>query len=105
MVEFGEDCSSHCLGPNFSHYEDALERCGAHLVFNVFWMTSNFYVHQILVRDGVHAIDLGIIITLIWAILLTFMEIVAVVLDIQGRATAKLETRFRNVVARRTGRD
>ena len=65
-------------------------------------MTSNFYVHQILVRDGVHAIDLGIIITLISAILQGFLEIV---LNIQGRAAVKLEVRFRNVGASRIARD
>ena len=102
VVEFGEDCSFHRPGPNSTCYEDAWPICGAHLVFNAFWLISNF---QMLMHYEMHAIDLGIIITLIWAILLTFMEIVAVVLDIQGRATAKLETRFRNVVARRTGRD
>ena len=58
-----------------------------------------------LMRDEIHAIHLGIISTLIRAILRAFMDIVKNVLDIQGRAAAKLETKFRNVVARRTGRD
>ena len=57
-----------------------------------------------LMCDEMHAIDLGIIITLIRAILRAFIEIVAIVLDIQGRA-AILEMRFRNVVALRIGRD
>ena len=50
-----------------------------------------------------HAIDLGIIITHIRSILRAFMVIVEIVLGIQGRAAAKLEMRFRNAVARRTG--
>ena len=65
-------------------------------------MTSNFCVHQMHMRDGIHAIDLGIIIALIGAILQAFLDLVESVLDIQGRAAAKLETRFRNVVVRRT---
>jgi len=56
-------------------------------------------------RDSMHAIDLGIIITIIRAILRAFLEEVEVVLNIQGRAASKLEARFRNVLARRNGRD
>ena len=67
-------------------------------------MISNFCVHQMLMRDGMHAIDLGIIITLIRAILRAFLEIVESVLDVQGRTAEKLEVRFLDVVARRTGR-
>jgi hypothetical protein len=52
-----------------------------------------------------HAIDLGVIITLIRAILRAFLETVELVLDINGRAAAKLEARFRNILARRTGPD
>ena len=84
-VEFGEDRSFHCPGgpgPNSSHYEDAQERCGAHLVFKVSRMISNFCVHQMLMCNGIHAVDLGIIITLIGAILRAFqvLEIVDSVL-------------------------
>ena len=105
VVEFGEVGSFHRPGPNSTHYEDVWKGCGAHLVFNAFWLISNFCVHQMLMRDEMHAIDLGIIITLIRAILRAFMEIVGIVLDIQGRHASKLEMRFRNVVARRTERD
>ena len=35
------------------------------MVSSGFWIISNFCVHQMLVRDGIHAIDLGIIIMLI----------------------------------------
>ena len=69
VVEFGEDGSFHRPGPHSTHCEDARQRCGAHLVFDAFWLISNFCVHQTLMREGMHAIDLGIIITLIRAIL------------------------------------
>lgn len=105
VVEFGEDGCFHRPGPNSSHYESTRERVGAHLVFNAFWLISNFCVHQMLMRDGMHTIDLGIIITLIKAILRGFAEVVEDILDIQGRAAAKLEARFRNVLQRRNGRD
>ena len=75
MVEFGEDGSFHSPGPNSSHYEDARERCIAHLAFNALWLISNFCVHQMFMCDGMHAIDLGIITTLIRAILRAFLEI------------------------------
>ena len=51
------------------------------------------------------AIDLGVIITLIRAILQALFELVELLLDIDGRAAAKLEARFRNVLARRDGPD
>ena len=105
VVEWGEDGSFHRPGPNSSHYEIMRERCGAHLVFNAFWLVSHFCVHQMLMRDGMHAIDLGIIILLIRAILRAFLEAVELLLKIEGKAAAKLEARFRNVLARRTGRD
>ena len=82
VVEFGEDCSFHRPGPNSTYYEDAWPICGAHLVFNALWLISNFCVHQILMRDGLHAIDVGIIITHIRAILQEFLEILGSVLDI-----------------------
>ena len=52
-----------------------------------------------------HAIDLGVIITLIRAILQALFELVELLLDINGSAAAKLEARFRNVLARRVGPD
>ena len=67
VVEFGEDGSFHCPGPNPFHNENALERCGAHLFFSAIGMISNFCVHQMLMSYGVHAIDMGIITTLIRA--------------------------------------
>jgi len=52
-----------------------------------------------------HAIDLGVIVTLIRAILRAFLECVELTLNIEGRAAAKLEKRFRNVLACRKGRE
>ena len=95
VVEWADDGSFHRPGPNSAHYEDARTRCGAHLVFNAFWLIAHFCVHQMLMRDGMHAIDLGVIVTLIRAILRAFLECVELVLDIQGRAAAKLENRFK----------
>ena len=104
VVEFGEGGSFHRPGPNSFRYENARARCGAHLVFNA-WLITHFCVHQMLMRDGMQAINIGIIITLIRAILRAFLEVVELILNIQGRAATKLEARFRNVLARRTGRD
>ena len=52
-----------------------------------------------------HSIDLGVIITLIRAILQALFELAELLLDIDRRAAAKLEARFRNVLARRDGPD
>ena len=97
VVEFCKDCSNHHPGQNSSQYEDARERYGPHLVFNAFWMISNFWLHQMHIHYGnpimgcmeLDAIDLGIIITLIRAILRAFLEIVESDPYIQGSAAAK----------------
>lgn len=105
VVEWANDGSSHRPGPNSAHYEETRTRCGAHLVFNAFWLIHHFCVHQMLMRDGMHAIDLGVIVTLIKAILRAFLECVESILDIEGRAAAKLEKRLKNVLACRKGRE
>ena len=58
-----------------------------------------------LMHDGMYAIDLGVIVTLIRAILQAFLECVELILDIEGRAAAKLENRFKNVLACRKGQE
>ena len=105
VVDWGEDGSTHSPGPNSVHYETMRQVAGAHLVFNAFWLINHFCVHQMLMRDAMHAIDLGVIITLIRAILRAFLECVELQLDIVGRAAAKLESRFRNILAICSGPD
>jgi hypothetical protein len=105
VVEWGEGGSFHRPGPNSSRYEDCRKRCGAHLVFNAFWLIAHFCVHQMLMRDGMHAIDLGVIVTIIRAILRAFLECVELRLKIEGRAAGKLQTRFCNILAHTTGPD
>ena len=105
IVDWGADGSTHRPGPMSSHYEDGRTRCGAHLLFNAFWLIPHFCSHQMLMRDSMHAIDLGVIITLIRAILRALFELVELLLDIDGCAAAKLEARFRNVLARSAGPD
>ena len=55
----------HKPGPNAANYERFRESAGAHLVFNAFWKIQHFCVHQMLMRDPMHQIDLGAIIHLI----------------------------------------
>ena len=59
----GEDGSAHGPGPMVTHYEDGRTRCGAHLLFNALWLIPHWHVclHQMLMRDSMHAIDLGVI--------------------------------------------
>jgi hypothetical protein len=58
-------------------------------------------------RDGMHQIDLGVIIRLIMAILRKYWECVLQFLgeDKAGLAAKKLEARFKKVLDRRTGQD
>jgi hypothetical protein len=58
-------------------------------------------------RDGMHQIDLGVIIRLIMAILRKYWECVLQFLGEgqEGLAAKKLEARFKKVLDRRTGQD
>jgi hypothetical protein len=105
VVEWDEDGSNVRPGPNARHYESARKECGAHLLFNAFWTVQNFCVHQMLPRDGMHAIDLGAIIRLIRAILLKYFECVEKIVNMEGLAASRLEARMRQCLARRDGPD
>lgn len=103
VVDFGEHPDRiHSPGPNASHYEQFRSQAGAHLIFNAFWTIQHFCVHQMLMRDPMHQIDLGAIVHLIRAILRKFKECVESVLDKPGLAARKLQQRFELMLAKRT---
>ena len=52
-----------------------------------------------LMHEGLYAIDLDVMLTLIRAILQTFLECVELILDMKGRVAAKLDDSFKNVLA------
>ncbi len=54
-------------GPNAANYERFRALAGAHLIFDAFWKIQHFSVHQMLMRDPMHEIDLGAIVQLIRA--------------------------------------
>jgi hypothetical protein len=62
-------------------------------------------VHQMLMRDPMHQIDLGAIVHLIRAILRKFHECVEIALDQSGLAAKRLGQRFRLMLAQRNGSD
>ena len=64
VVMWNEDGSCVRPGPESTHYEASRAECGAHLLFNAFWAVANCCVHQLLMKDPMHQIDLGIIIRL-----------------------------------------
>jgi hypothetical protein len=105
VVQWKEDGSDTAPGPKAAHYESVRKEVGAHLLYNAFWLVNHFCVHQMLMRDRMHTIDLGVIVTLIKAIMRKFYECVEIFLDKEGLAASKLETRFKNVLATRTGPD
>jgi hypothetical protein len=107
VVEWNADGSCTRPGPEAAHYEAARAECGAHLLFNAFWSVSHCCIHALLMRDGMHQIDLGVIIRLIMAILRKYWECVLQFLgeDKAGLAAKKLEARFKKVLDRRTGQD
>ena len=106
VVDWGEAPDHvHSPGPNAANYERFRESAGVHLVFNAFWQIQHFCVHQMLMRDPMHQIDLGAIMHLIRAILRKFAECVETALDKSGLAAKRLGQRFRLMLAKRSGRD
>ncbi len=85
VVDWGEAPDHvHSPGPNAANYEWFHESAGAHLVFNAFWKIQHFCVHQMLMRDPMHQIDLGAIVHLIRAILRKFNKWFETSLDVCG---------------------
>ena len=106
VVDWGEAPShAHSPGPNSANYESFREQCGAHLVYNAFWNVKHFCVHQMLMRDPMHQVDLGAIVHLIKAIFRKYLESVETALGIPGRAAAMLKQRFELMFLKRTGPD
>jgi hypothetical protein len=107
VVQWNQDGSHVRPGPESSHYEAARGECGAHLLFNAFWTVANCCVHQLLMKDSMHQIDLGVIVRLIMAILRKYWEDVLQWLgdEFAGLAAKKLQQRLCKVLERRTDQD
>jgi hypothetical protein len=106
VVNWGQEPTrTHSAGPNSSHYEAFRAVCGAHLVYNAFWNVKHFCVHQMLMRDPMHQVDLGVIVHLVKAILRKYSDCVESILGIPGRAAARLKERFGLLFSKHKGHD
>ncbi len=79
-------------------------------MYHAFWKIKNFCVQQMLLRDDMHAINLGAIILLIMTILRIYFECVEKILDKEGLdkeglAASRLEALLRRYLNRREGTD
>jgi hypothetical protein len=92
-------------GPAAKKYEEARKHCRAHILYNAFWKIPHFCVHQMLMRDPMHQIDLGVILHLLKAILRKFNEVVEDVLKKPGLAAAKLSARIRLMLKKTDGQN
>ena len=88
--------------PGAIHYESQRKKAGAHLFFNAFWLIPHFCVHLMYMRDPMHQIDNGIIITFLKAILRKYRECVESILDQIGLAATKLTSRLRLLLRKYT---
>jgi hypothetical protein len=68
VVNWGEAPNHvHSPCPNAANNERFRAHAGVHLVFNAFWKIQHFCVHQMLMRDPMHQVDLGALVTMISA--------------------------------------
>jgi len=70
--------------PGVRYYESQRIKAGAHLFFNAFWLIPNFCINQMYMRDPMHQIDSGVIISFLKAVLRKFRECVEFPLGIPG---------------------
>jgi len=84
------------------HYEAQRKKAGAHLLFNAFWLIPHFCVNLMYMRDPMHQIDNGIIISFLKAILRKYSECVELVLNNVGMAAKKLTSRLRLLLRKYT---
>jgi hypothetical protein len=60
------------------YYESQRIKACAHLFFNAFWLIPNFCINQMYLRDPMHQIDSGVIISFLKAVLRKFRECVEI---------------------------
>ena len=83
------------------HYESQWKKAGAYLFFNAFWLIPHFCINLMYMRDTMHQIDSGVIISFLKAILRKFRECVELPLGIAGAAAKKLTSRLRNLLGKK----
>lgn len=86
--------------PGVRFYESQRLKAGAHLFFNAFWLIPNFCINQMYMRDPMHQIDSGVIISFLKAVLRKFRECVEFPLGITGAAAKKLTGRLRRLLGK-----
>ena len=84
------------------YYESERKKAGAHLLFNAFWLIPHFCVNLMYLRDPMHQIDNGVIISFCKAILRKFFECVERVLGVTGLAAEKLTSRLKRLLGKYT---
>jgi hypothetical protein len=70
------------------------------LFFNAFWLIPHFCINLMYMRDTLHQIDSGVIISFLKAILRKFRECVEIPLGIAGAAAKKLTNRLRRLLGK-----
>jgi hypothetical protein len=75
IVTWNADKSIVRPGPAAAKYEPTRKKCKSHLLFNAFWLTTFFCVYQVLMRDPVHLIDLGVMLQHIKGLSLGVQEV------------------------------
>ena len=92
------ECSDNKTG--VLYYESQRVKAGAHLFFNAFWLIPNFCINLMYMRDPMHQIDSGVIVSFLKAILRKFRECVEIPLGIAGAAAKKLTQRLRRLLGK-----
>jgi hypothetical protein len=72
------------------------------LFFNAFWLIPHFCINLMYIRDTMHQIDSGVIVSFLKAILRKFRERVELPLGMAGAAAKKLTKRLQMLLGKKT---
>ena len=94
VVDWDADTKRMTPGPSARNYESSRKKAGCHLIWNAFWAINGFCIFQMCMRDPMHQIDKGVIVTLLKAILRLYAEQIESVMNNAGSAAKKLTERL-----------
>ena len=102
VVNWDEETKKMTPGPSSGSYEASRKKAGCHLIWNAFWAINGFCIYQMCMRDPMHQIDKGVIVTLLKAILRLYFEQIDSVMNCAGSAAKKLTERLIKALGART---
>ena len=102
VVDWDAETKKMTQGQSSGSYEFALKKAGCHPIWNAFWIINGLCIFQMCMRDPIHEIDKGVLLTLLKTILRLYAEQIELVMSSAGSAAKKLTERLNKAFGSRT---